>query len=177
MKRFWMVAAVALSLAGATPPEAPVADAAMRGDVEAVRGLLQRGSDPDAAQGDGMTALHWAAELGNEALARVLVDAGASLEPTTRLGAYRPLHLAARNGHAGVLRVLLEGGASPSVTTSTGDVTPLHFAATAASPDDAAYMMQSWRAASIVVQGVVCYRCAQSPRPRPSPSHEIMICV
>lgn len=142
MKRFWMVAAVALSLAGATPPEAPVADAAMRGDVEAVRGLLQRGSDPDAAQGDGMTALHWAAELGNEALARVLVDAGASLEPTTRLGAYRPLHLAARNGHAGVLRVLLEGGASPSVTTSTGDVTPLHFAATAASPDAAAVLLE-----------------------------------
>jgi len=134
MRRFWLVAVVMLSLAGATPPEAPVADAAMRGDVEAVRSLLQRGGDPNAAQGDGMTALHWAAELGDAELAQVLVDAGAELEPMTRLGSYRPLHIAARNGHVEVLRVLLEGGASPSVPTATGSVTPLHFAATAATP-------------------------------------------
>jgi uncharacterized protein len=142
MRRFWIGAVVALTLAGATPPEAPVADAAMRGDVEAVRGLLQRGGDPDAAQGDGMTALHWAAELGEESLARMLVDAGAKLEPVTRLGAYRPLHLAARNGHVEVLRILLEGGASPSAPTTTGAVTPLHFAATAASPAAAAVLLE-----------------------------------
>ncbi|MEX2466839.1 MAG: ankyrin repeat domain-containing protein [Gemmatimonadota bacterium] len=142
MRRFWSVAVLALALSGATPPEAPVADAAMRGDVEAVRGLLQRGSDPDAAQGDGMTALHWAAELGDETLARVLVDAGASLEPVTRLGAYRPMHLAARNGHASVLRVLLEGGAAASAPTTTGEVTPLHFAAAAAAPEGARALLE-----------------------------------
>jgi uncharacterized protein len=142
MKRFWSVAVVALLLAGATPPEAPVADAAMRGDVETVRGLLQRGGDPDAAQGDGMTALHWAAELGDESMARVLVDAGAKLEPATRLGAYRPAHLAARNGHVEVLRILLEGGASPSAPTTTGGVTPLHFASTAATPGGVAVLLE-----------------------------------
>ena len=42
-------------LAGMTPAEAPVADAAMRGDVETVRTLLREGADVNEAQGDGMT--------------------------------------------------------------------------------------------------------------------------
>ena len=45
-----------------------VADAAMRGDVAAVATLLQQGADVNAAQGDGMTALHWAAERGDREL-------------------------------------------------------------------------------------------------------------
>ena len=49
---------------------ARVADAAMQGDVAAVRASLQQGADVNAAQGDGMTALHWAAERGNGELAR-----------------------------------------------------------------------------------------------------------
>ena len=43
-------------------PDSPVADAAERGDVETVRTLLRAGADVNASQGDGMTALHWAAE-------------------------------------------------------------------------------------------------------------------
>ena len=52
--------------------EAPVADAAQRGDVDAVRALLREGADVNAAQGDGMTALHWAAHSGDVELAAVL---------------------------------------------------------------------------------------------------------
>ena len=42
-------------------PSAPVADAAMQGNRDAVRSLLKQAADVNAAQGDGMTALHWAA--------------------------------------------------------------------------------------------------------------------
>ena len=45
---------------------APVADAAARADVEEVRRLLRHGADVNAAQGDGMTALHWAAQQGHD---------------------------------------------------------------------------------------------------------------
>jgi ankyrin repeat protein len=107
-----------------------VADAAQRGDVEAVRALLRQGADVNAAQGDGMTALHWAASAGNVALIDVLVYAGAHVEATTRLGDYRPLHLASRAGHAGAIQQLLESGARVDVRASTG-VTPLHYAAAA----------------------------------------------
>src|SRR5262245_35321047 len=37
-----------------------VADAAMNGDLAGLRSLLKQGVDVNAAQGDGMTALHWA---------------------------------------------------------------------------------------------------------------------
>ena len=43
---------------------AVVADAAMRGDAAAVRDLLRDGADANASQGDGMSALHWAAQNG-----------------------------------------------------------------------------------------------------------------
>ena len=38
-------------------PETPLADAAMRGDVEMVRSLLEGGADLDAPQGDGHDGL------------------------------------------------------------------------------------------------------------------------
>ena len=76
--------------------EAPVAAAAMREDVTEVRALMTRGADVNAAQGDGMTALHWAAERGNAELTTLLLQSGARASATTRLGNYTPLHLAAR---------------------------------------------------------------------------------
>ena len=123
----------ALLLAGAAPPESPVADAAMQGDVERVRTLLREGADVNAAQGDGMTALHWAAERGDPELARMLLYAGANVEARTRLGEYRPLHLAAKGGRGAVVEALLAGGADPEARTSTGDVTSLHFGAASGS--------------------------------------------
>lgn len=38
--------------------ESPIADAAMHGDFDSVRILIQEGEEVNAAQGDGMTALH-----------------------------------------------------------------------------------------------------------------------
>ncbi|MEX0837079.1 MAG: ankyrin repeat domain-containing protein [Gemmatimonadota bacterium] len=122
-----------LLLWGAAPPEAPVADAAMQGDLARVEALIRQGADLDAAQGDGMTALHWAAEQGHTEMAARLIEAGASVSPTTRLGDYTPLHIAARGGHAAVVATLLEAGADAGARTSTGGSTPLHFAASTSS--------------------------------------------
>ena len=94
---------------GARSPASPVADAAMRGDAAAVKALLKQGADVSAAQGDGMTALHWAAERGDAELAELLVYAGANVAAVTRIGQYTPLHLAARAGSAAVARVLHQG--------------------------------------------------------------------
>ncbi len=56
---------LAVLLVALVPAESPVADAAMRGQTDLVRSLLASGADVNAAHGDGMTALHWAAEHGN----------------------------------------------------------------------------------------------------------------
>src|SRR5689334_18828424 len=90
------------ALVAAAPASAPVADAAMRGDRDAVRALLKQGADVSAGHGDGMTALHWAAERGDAALAEMLIYAGANVAAVTRIGQYTPLHLASRAGSAAV---------------------------------------------------------------------------
>jgi uncharacterized protein len=126
-----LVAALSMSAAlAAATSNASVADAAMRGDREAVRTLLKQGGDVNAAQGDGMTALHWAARRGDAAIATDRLDAGANVRAVTRLGGYTPLHLAAQDGHAEVVVALLARGADARAATTTGAV-PLHFAAAA----------------------------------------------
>jgi ankyrin repeat protein len=126
--RLASVFALGLMLAAATPPEAPVADAAQADDAAQVRTLLQQGADANAAQSDGLTALHWAALNDNAEIVDLLLYAGASVHPLTRVGGYTPLHLAARAGHADIVEALVEAGADPNMWTSTG-VTALHFAA------------------------------------------------
>jgi len=116
-------------LIAAATPNAPLADAAMRGDLDEVRELLAAGADVDAAQGDGMTALHWAAELGAEEMVKVLLEAGARVDAGTRLGDFTPLHVAAERTHPGVVRALLDAGANPNAVSSLSGEAPLHHAA------------------------------------------------
>ena len=127
-----LTAALLLALAPPLVPDSPVADAAMRGEADAVRALVARGEDVNQAQGDGMTALHWAARNRDASLARFLIGAGADLGAGTRIGAYTPLHLAAQAGAGEVVEMLLAAGADPrTATKGTGGARPLHFAARA----------------------------------------------
>ena len=131
MKRV-LTAGVALAMTawlGAAPSPSSVADAAMRGDRDAVRALLKQGADVSAAKGDGMTALHFAAERGDAAMTKMLVYAGANVAAVTRIGQYTPLHVASRAGNPGVVQALLKAGADVSARTSPSGVTPLPLAA------------------------------------------------
>lgn len=119
------------SIAGAQSSNAPVADAAMRGDAAAVRSLLQEGADVNGSHGDGMSALHWAAERGDVPMLEMLLYAGANPTAVTRIGAYTPLHIASRAGRAPVVKALLDAGADANRRTTTSGVTPLHLAAAA----------------------------------------------
>ncbi len=127
----WLLVAPGVALG---QPGSPVADAAQRDDLEAVRLLLRAGADVNAAQGDGMTALHWAAERGDEVLGEVLIYAGARMDAGTRIGHYTPLHLAARGAHAPVVTLLLEAGSDPAARTTNSGASPLHLAAAASDP-------------------------------------------
>ena len=127
----WTALAAAASVRS---PASPIADAAMRGDVATVRTLIARGVDVNAAQGDGMTALHWAADRGDSAMAAELLRARANVKVRTRIGAYTPLHIAARTGNPAVVRALLSAGSDVKATTTSG-ATALHLAAAAGNPD------------------------------------------
>src|SRR5262245_12280281 len=122
---------VALSI-GVILQAAPstIADAAMQGDRAAVQAMLKSGADVNMAQGDGMTALHWAALKNDADLAKALLRAGARVNATTRLGGYTPLLLAAKDGHVAVIEALVAAGADANEATTNG-TTPLMLAAAA----------------------------------------------
>jgi len=110
--------AVAIPLQAASGSD--VADAAKARDAVAVKALLKQGADVNAAQGDGMTALHWAATNGDAALMQMLLSAGANIRATTRLGGITPLLMASQGGHAQVVAALLAAGADANSSTATG---------------------------------------------------------
>ena len=114
--------------------ESLLADAAMDGDgdVERVRALIAQGADLNASQGDGMTALHWAAFHDDLELAKLLLTADADVTVTTRVGAMTPLWMAATNGSADMVDQLVTTEADVNVVTSTG-ATALMAAAMAGS--------------------------------------------
>jgi uncharacterized protein len=134
IRQFGLLLLSACVITVAVTAQAPVtstavADAASRGDINAVRTLLKQGADVNSPRGDGMTALHFAADRGDAALADMLIYAGANVSAGTRIGQYTPLHLASRNGSASVVKALLAAGANPSARTMPSGVTPLHLAA------------------------------------------------
>jgi ankyrin repeat protein len=118
--------------AAKAPPA--VAEAAMRGDIATVRKLIAQHADVNVAQGDGMTALHWAAERGDAALAETLLRAHADVKAVTRIGRFTPLHVASKSGNAAIVKALLKAGADPKAMTESGAV-PLHLAAASGDAD------------------------------------------
>ncbi len=138
MKRLVVLFVVALGLGGialrAGTATSPIADAAMRGDTAAVRTLVTQGSDVNAPQGDGMTALHWASLNGDMKTMDVLLAAGAKTTAITRDGHYTALHLASSRGHAAAVAKLIDAGSDVKALTSTG-VQPIHLAAEAGNAD------------------------------------------
>jgi ankyrin repeat protein len=102
---------------------APLADAAEKLERSRVRTLLAARADVNAAQADGMTALHWAAYQDDVDLAKMLVRAGANVKAANRYGV-TPLSLACTNGNAAMVEMLLKAGADPNAPLPGGE-TPL----------------------------------------------------
>src|ERR1700752_4007538 len=71
----------------AAPGDTRLPDAAMHGDQGTVRSLLSQKVDVNAPQGDGTTALHWAAYRDDPEMVKLLLAAGANPKATTREGA------------------------------------------------------------------------------------------
>ena len=137
-----LAVAACLATALEAGSDATVADAARLGDAAAVKALLRNGADVNAAQGDGMTALHWAAQKGDTELVAMLLSAGASVRATTRLGGYTPMHLASQAGHPRVVAALLAAGSPADVRTATG-ASPLMLAARSGSVDTATRLIEN----------------------------------
>ncbi|KAF7216036.1 BRCA1-associated RING domain protein 1 [Nothobranchius furzeri] len=99
--------------------ETPLHLAAIKGDVEAVKKLLDQGADPNLKDNAGWTPLHEACNLGHLLVVEVLASGGALLN-TPGYENDSPLHDAVRNGHAAIVKKLLLLGASQNVLNLHG---------------------------------------------------------
>lgn len=106
----------------------------MAGNGAAVSALLREKADVNAAQGDGTTALHWAAFHDDLAMVKALLAAGANPKAATREGALTPLSMACTNGSAAVIEALLKAGADANEKNANG-TTALMTAASSGSVD------------------------------------------
>src|SRR5688572_3002712 len=137
-----LIVAVTLSSSLSAAGPSDVANAAQSKDATAVRKLIKEGADVNGAQGDGMTALHWAALNGDAELASMLLYAGANVGAKTRIGGYTPLHLAAQIGNANVIAPLVAAGAQVGAATATG-ATALMQAAHSGSSDSVRILLEN----------------------------------
>ncbi|WP_395095069.1 ankyrin repeat domain-containing protein [Armatimonas sp.] len=100
--------------------DTPLADAVERLDRPRIQALLQRGAQVNAAQADGMTALHWAAHHGDLATAKRLLSAHADVSAANRYGV-KPLSLACTTGNTELVELLLQAGADSNTTLLGGE--------------------------------------------------------
>ena len=99
---------------------AGIADAAERGEWTRIPQLLQSGCSVNAAQADGMTALHWAVMQNNLPQVSQLLQAGATVDAENSYGV-RPLLLACEAGAGEIVERLLQSGAETSVRGAGGE--------------------------------------------------------
>jgi truncated hemoglobin YjbI len=99
-------------------------EAAMAGEPELAAALIRFGADPDARESEGHTPLY---RSSTGAVARVLLNAGATVDVTSGPTRGTPLHQAARRGYAPVVAALLDHGANIEARDAKGQ-TPLRRA-------------------------------------------------
>lgn len=128
-------AALALTFATVVAANAApaIVDAAQAGDIKTVRTLVREKTDVNAAQPDGMTALHWAVQRNDLELTNLLLGAGANHAAANRTGA-KPLYLAATNGNAAIIGRLLDAGEDANAVLTGEGETVLMLAAYTGNP-------------------------------------------
>ncbi|XP_030007072.1 ankyrin repeat and protein kinase domain-containing protein 1 [Sphaeramia orbicularis] len=90
--------------------------------------LLEYGAAATLGDEDDWTALHFAAQNGDDRAFRLLLDKGAVADAREKAG-WMPLHLACQNGHETVVRLLLSRLSDEAVVEREAQgKTPLHLA-------------------------------------------------
>jgi ankyrin repeat protein len=110
---------------------ASLIEAIKAADAAEIRRLVKAGTDVNAHEVDGTTALHWAVRMGEPATVELLLRAGANANAVNRYH-IAPLSVASTSGQAGIVRLLLDAGADVKMAAPGGE-TALMSAARAGS--------------------------------------------
>ena len=126
MHKKYVVQCLLVAMIAATHVASPhaaggsIVDAAKARDIASVRALLKQPNAANVATRDGTTALHWATDLDDLAMAEQLVRSGANVKAANRYGV-TPMYSAAVNGNAAMIELLLKSGADPDVALPEGE--------------------------------------------------------
>ena len=115
-----------ISISMLTNASTPLIEATKNQNRIEVEALLDKGVDADEPQGDGATALHWAAYRNDAVLTESLLKHRANPNSSDDHGV-TPLSLAVLNANLDLVRLLLTGGANPNARQINGQ-TPLMVA-------------------------------------------------
>jgi ankyrin repeat protein len=120
--RFIVLLATVILLTGSVWAASPadIIAAVQNDDNAQVTELLRQHSNVNVQEGDGSTALAWAAVRCNVDIAKLLLKAGAKPNLTNEQG-IGPLYLAITNGSPAMVRLLLDNGADPNVAKADGE--------------------------------------------------------
>jgi ankyrin repeat protein len=121
--------------------DSPMAQAARRGDAQAVQALLKKKADVNAPAPDGATPLHWATYLNDAATVSTLIRAGANVNAKNNYGV-TPLALAAKQANPAIIDQLMKAGADPN--------DPINFVNAAETP-----LMHAARAGNVEAVGLL----------------------
>lgn len=108
--------------AGSTdaPLNRDLVDAAGRGDLDAVRALLDKGADPSSVNEDGVGGLFRASAEGHQAIVKLLLARGARVNQRFGPFGLTVLRIATQEGQTEVVRLLLAAGADPNAKDGDG---------------------------------------------------------
>ena len=106
-----------------------IATVAAHGKTDELIRLLESGRAPNLPDDNGETALHHAAQLGDQRMVQALLYYKAAVDPRDQFG-NTPLHWAAQRGDTAVLQMLIDAKAAIDPQNKQG-VTPLMMAAKA----------------------------------------------
>lgn len=121
--RIWVLALCAVTVFSSAAHADEIHDAAVEGDTDRVKQLLESGVNVDA-EDDAGTPLQWALFGNQKEVVRLLLENDA--DPNIQSASDTPLVQASTNGNMEIIRLLLEYGADPNIGDNR---TPLTTAA------------------------------------------------
>ena len=126
------------------------------GSLETVKLLLQKGAEVNVVDSGGFTPLNAAANVDNTAVAKLLIEKGASLTAKTSIGQVGPALMgAAHNGNLELTRLLLAHNADFNAISAendgnvkngpvlVGNLTALHFAVASGSAEEVKLLLDA----------------------------------
>jgi ankyrin repeat protein len=169
----FVTALTAIFLQG-TPIDDQLLEAARKGDLTTVQGLIEKGANIEAKSPYGQTPLFFAARNGHQSVVQFLLSKGAKVDVKDSFYKMSLVSAAADKGGIEVVRDLLEAGASPSEVLGAAayrgnkEMVALALDKSKPTPQDLSSALQAAEQAKQVEVAEMLKKAGALPPPKPT---------